>query len=103
MPEDLSQKHMESKVSDIRFEPAVGGLISHTERLEKGNKGDPYGMHKRESAVHTSMSSAVGHLRKTLGHQFKARLDEAVGMHKEAGRKHESAGMKKKERSMKKG
>lgn len=68
MPEDLSQKGMESDVSSIRFEPAKGGLISHTEKLEKGNKYGP--MHKSETAVHTNLSSAVGHMRKAMESHF---------------------------------
>lgn len=70
MPEDLNQNHADS-VDSVEFRPADGGLVSETRgkiaRKGRGGMGPEY---KHSTGVHTTLSSAVAHMKKNLAHHF---------------------------------
>ena len=71
MPEDLSQNHMDS-VDSVEFRPADGGLVSETRGKAKlsGKGRDAMTDYKHSTGVHTTLASAVAHMKKHLSHHF---------------------------------
>lgn len=60
------------QVMGVRYEPADGGMVSHTEtRFARGGQGGgPEYDHETKPGVHKSMASAVKHLKATMGDCF---------------------------------
>lgn len=72
MPEDLNQNHADS-VDSVEFRPADGGLVSETRgKLKSPGKGKSMigPEYKHSTGVHTTLSSAVAHMKKNLAHHF---------------------------------